>query len=278
MSDTFEAATGSAATAQAQRLAQGHVLLYGQPVARDELDGFLGGYGGMVSTVEDLASWLTAQAGSGGLAESVLTPQALQIMHSPPTGVDTAYGMGWVRSDPAGEPTTLEHTGVLSTFYAEQTLLPDAGYGIVLLFNSYHALADYHGFSAGLVELLNGEQPPSPWVTARVLGLLVAAATVLTLTIRVRRLLQVRAWTARRLRTSWWRLAPGFAWLLLPVVLLASLQSIIAASTGRVFTYPQLFWAMPEVTTWLAVAAVTGVTLLVGRIGLLVRQRSRLPR
>jgi CubicO group peptidase (beta-lactamase class C family) len=276
MGDTFEAATGSAASAQAQRLAQGHVLLYGQAMARDELDGFLGGYGGMVSTAEDLAKWLTAQAGSGGAGGGVLAPQARRIMHTPPDGVDTTYGMGWVRSDPAAGPTTLEHTGVLSTFYAEQTLLPDDGYGLVLLFNSYHALVDYHGFSAGLVELINGEQPSSPWATARVLGLLVAALTLLTLTIRVRRLLQVRAWASRRIRTSWWRLAPGFAWLLLPAALLVALQSIIATFTGRLFTYPQLFWAMPEVTTWLAIAAVTGVVLLIVRLLLLVRRRSQL--
>ncbi|MGH8934000.1 MAG: hypothetical protein ACRDZO_26035 [Egibacteraceae bacterium] len=34
------------------------------------------------------------------------------------------------------------HTGVLSTFYAEQVLLPETGHGIVLLANQYRAFTD----------------------------------------------------------------------------------------------------------------------------------------
>jgi hypothetical protein len=49
--------------------------------------------------------------------------------------------MGWTRP-PAGPPI-IEHSGVLSTFYARQALLPTGRYGIVFLANAYSGLIDF---------------------------------------------------------------------------------------------------------------------------------------
>jgi hypothetical protein len=43
----------------------------------------------------------------------------------------------------------LEHSGVLSTFYAQQALLPTGRYGIVFLANAYSGLVDFTGCEAG---------------------------------------------------------------------------------------------------------------------------------
>lgn len=272
MDDTFAAATSTEAVQEAQRLAQGHVLVYGRPVARAEQEGFLGGYGGMVSTAADLATWLSVQSGlDDAVADGVLSPEALRVMHTPPGDVDSDYGMGWLRGDP-GEQFDLAHTGVLSTFYAEQSLTAD-GYGVVLLFNSYNALVDYHGFSAGVARLLHADQAPRQWLSANTLGLLLAALTVLTLALRVRAMFRLQTWTARHADRAWWRLLPGFAWLLVPTVLLVALPPITTAFAGRAFTYEQLFWSMPSVTIWLLVASITGLVLLITRSALLVWRR-----
>ena len=84
MSGTVAAATAAEATRAVPDLPPGHVLVFGMPVGRLELDGLLAGSGGVVSTAEDMARWLLAQ--SGGMAP-VLQPASVTLMHSPPSDV-----------------------------------------------------------------------------------------------------------------------------------------------------------------------------------------------
>lgn len=275
MTGTVGVATTQDAGRAAPGLAQGHVLFFGQPVARDELAGFVAGSGGVVSTAEDMARWLIVHNSGGRVADRrVLSAEGIRTLHTPPAGLDSDYAMGWLVADPAGGPRRLEHTGVLSTFSADQVLLPDGGYGVALLYDGNYALADTAGIRTRVVALLTGGPPdgnsfPRTAVVAAVLG----ALTVGTVALRVRALLRLRGWADRRRSTSWWRLVGGLGWLLLPAALVTALPAVTLRLIGRAFTYRQLALSMPDVLSWLGVGAVTGAALATARVTALVRLR-----
>jgi len=240
----------------------GHVLLFGVPVARPELDGLVAGSGGVVSTALDMGRWLAAQASGGG---PVLRPGDVALMQTPPPGVAGGYAMGWQ----VVAPGRLAHTGVLSTYSAIQVLLPGSGQGFVLLFNGSNALADTAGLAAGLADLLTGgTEPPGPRSTALVAAALGAAA-VAVLALRVRQLARVPRW---RGRARGWRAVAGPAWLLLPTALLAGLPTLLSALIGRSFTFWQLCLAMPDVVVLIAVWALSGVALAAARTVAITRR------
>jgi hypothetical protein len=92
-------------------------------------------------------------------------------------------------------------------------------------------------------------------------------------TVRARAVVRLEQWRRRRAGRPWWTVAPGIAWLILPVALFAGLVPLISAMTGRVFTFWQLSLAMPDVVALLAVATVTGAALAVARVAVLVADR-----
>lgn len=265
---TVAAATAAQGTLAAPELAPGHVLLFGMPVARPELDGLLAGSGGVISTAEDMGRWLVAQSTGGG---SVLRPEDVTLMQTAPPGLEGGYAMGWQLIRPEQGPRQLVHTGVLSTYSSIQVLLPESDQGFVLLYNGNSAPADTAGVAAGLTALLTGDaQAASPRSTALVAAVL-GAATLAVLTLRVRQLLRIPRWRRGRVRRSHWSAMPGLAWLVLPVALLAGMPALLGAAIDRSFTFWQLCLAMPDVVVLIAVWALSGMVLAAARTVALAR-------
>jgi hypothetical protein len=92
------------------------------------------------------------------------------------------------------------------------------------------------------------------------------------LVLRTVQLSRLSAWQRRRGRRSPWSALPGIVWLLLPAGLLAAVPALVRAAAGRTFTFWQLCLAMPDVIIAMAVAALMGTALAVGRIAALVRR------
>lgn len=262
MHDTFSATTAEQAAAGAARLAQGHLVIYGVPVAAPELDGFLAGSGGMVSTAEDMAHYLVMQSGGGQYAgATLLARESLELTHTPPPGVASSYGMGWLAGQAHGA-RTLEHNGVLSTCYAEAVLLPDSGYGFVLLYDEY-ALASaalaFPRLKDGLVALLTGAEPPRVGLTVPVLGMVFGALTALGAGLALRSLVRLPQSAARAAGMPRWRRAAGIAGAFAPGLLLLGMPQLLASSSGRYFGYTMLLRAMPDIMIWLALCGGLGV-------------------
>jgi CubicO group peptidase (beta-lactamase class C family) len=252
--------TVAAATSGEVQPGPGHILLFGVPVARPELDGLLAGSGGVVSTAEDMGRWLVAQTAGGG---SVLRPDDVALMQTPPPGVAGGYAMGWQRV----APDRLEHTGILSTYSAVQVLLPESDRGFVLLFDGNSAEADTAGVAAGLAALLTGDpQPPWPRSTALVAAVL-GATTLAVLALRTRQLVRVSHWRRRSL----WAALPGLVWLVVPVALLVAMPALLGAAIGRSFTFWQLCLSMPDAMVLIAAWALSGVAVAAVRIVALAR-------
>jgi hypothetical protein len=271
MTSTVATATAAQAGRVAPDLAQGHVLVFGQPAARPELDGLVAGSTGVISTAEDMARWLIAQSPDGG--GLVLPPPVGALRHHPPAGVVGGYAMGWQVVTPAHEPRRIEHTGVLSTFSAIQVLLPDSGYGFALLSNGHSQLADTAGVTAGFAALLSGDGESDAPRSTTLVSAVIGGACVMVLLLRVRSLVRIRSWRRGRAGRPWWTAAPGIVWLILPVGVLAGLVELVRVAASRVFTFWQLCLAMPDVVVLLAVAGVTGSVLAIARIAALVQAR-----
>lgn len=276
MTGTVAAPTAAAAVAAAPRLAQGHVVVFGVPVARSELDGLLAGSGGVVSTAHDMGRWLVMQStGRAPDGRLLLSPAGIELMHTPPPGVAGGYGQGWQVVAPQQGPRRIEHNGVLSTFSADQVLLPGSGYAFALLYDGNSALADTAGVKAGLAALLADGAAPggvrSTWLVASVF----ACLTLLVLVLRLRLLLRLPRWASRQAGRPWWTAVPGLVWLLLPVVLLVAVPALVLALAGRSFTFWQLCLAMPDVMILVAVAAASGTVVAAGRVGLMIRDGQR---
>src|SRR5215213_5514175 len=271
MDHTTSVLTSEEAPRAAPDLAQGHVLAFGVPIPHGEMDGFLGGSGGVISTAHDMANYLVMQNSGGRFDDADLVSQeSVSLMHTPPQGIDSSYAMGW--TVPTGaKPRVVEHNGVLSAFHADAALLPDEDYGVVLLYDQSYALVDYAGTRRGLLDLLVSKRPDNGGLGAGKVGVIIAALALVTTALQVRGLLRLRGWAARVGDRRFWRLVPGIAWKFVPAALLVGLQPLVAFF-GRVFSYPQLFWAMPDVVSWLILGTVLGGAAGIARILIVARR------
>ena len=219
-----------------------------------------------------MANYLVVQNSGGRFGDAVLVSQeSVSLMHTPPRGIDGSYAMGWT-APPDAKPRAIEHNGVLSAFHADAALLPDEGYGVVLLYGQSYALADYAGIKQGLLDLLVGNRPDGGGLGAGKVGLILAALALVTTALQVCGLLRVRKWAGRVGGRQFWRLAPGIAWKFVPAALLVGMQPLVTLFAGRVFSYPQLFWAMPDVVSWLILAAVLGGAAGTARVLIVARR------
>ncbi|NTU82401.1 MAG: beta-lactamase family protein [Chloroflexales bacterium] len=275
MADTFGALTSDEATARAERLAQGHVVAYGQPLPVAELSGFLGGSGGVVSTAADMAHYLAMQAGGGQYkGRALVTREHLALTHTPPAGGLSQYGMGWFALEEHGTPT-IQHNGILSTAYAEAVLLPERGYGFVLLYDEYSlasAALAFPALKAGMIALLDGQPPREGGLTVPVLGGIFAVLTLVSAGLALRSLVRLPVWATRAEGRPRWRQWLGALGPLTPALLLLALPRLLATGSDRYFGFVMLARAMPEIIIPLALVSATGAITAVLRLRFVVRR------
>jgi hypothetical protein len=258
MTATTSVLTAAQAPSAAPDLARGHILAFGIPTARKELDRSLGGSGGVISTARDMATWLILHNQQGTFqGRSLLSPQAIRLSHTPPPGFDSSYAMGWTRQP--GSPPVIEHSGVLSTFYAHQALLADGRYGIVFLANAYSGLIDFTGLLRGLTALATADGTPRQRFGARRIGIALVGVAALIGAVGAWRLRRLRGWRQRAGRP--WRAALGVVGPFAPVALTLLVPTLLARFSGRVFSWPVLFLALPDLIACLVLAAAMGAAL-----------------
>ena len=273
MRDSVSAPT-SMLPPQSNQLAQGHVIGYAVPVALPELVGFLGGSGGVISTASDMAHYLVALRNQRRyLGGSVLSANGVSQMQTPPAGVASNYAMGWTVSNANGIQT-IEHNGVLSTFYADAVLLPQSGYGFVLLYNEYSLAASTLAFPEvknGMVALLMGRTPVNGKVTLPWLGRSLAAVSAAIVGFAIWNLLRLPRWRAWAVNASRWKLGWSLVWPIAPVLLLLGLPRLLALQSGRYFDHVMLARAMPELMILLGICGALGLVNSVFRYAILAR-------
>lgn len=115
----------------------------------------MGAAGGIISSVHDMALWITAQLAGGELGGtrlfsearqremwSVLNPLAVSPGYQEryPSTHFRGYGMGWSLNDYRGRKV-MSHGGGYDGMYSQVALVPEAGLGVVVLTNAMTGLA-----------------------------------------------------------------------------------------------------------------------------------------
>jgi CubicO group peptidase (beta-lactamase class C family) len=270
------------AAARADGVAHGHYPFFGLvipwelPFSRGSM-----GSASVVASAEDLGHVVIAHLNQGKFGDAqVLSPEAMADIETPlvhPAPWD-GYGWGWwshplydaggirdIEGAPLYQaPVYLEHGGSLANFAAGMLVMPEAGYGVVVLMNlnDESISSRYHQMDLGIAYILSGLSAPGLATYEDALSQnakLIAAAVPLTqLAGVVFAAWRFRRWRRRRPDTSStrWRLGN----LLLPLVPdigipvyfwgLVLSRSEGSFDLGRTFTFtPDLGLALVAMTT-----------------------------
>ncbi len=225
-------------------LAEGHVMAYGHAFAVGLPDKFGAGAGDVVSTASDMARWLVLQTNHGRSAEGhrLLSEELLHQMHTSSTPV--GYGYGWsVHRTPEGS-IRVGHTGNLLTFSSFQTILPDTGYGVVVLFNSGSAhTIDQAAIFEGVLGLVAGSSVRRSGVqmSATALDLMLGCLTAAALAAGVIGALRSAAWATRASHHRRFRVARMVAGLV-PHGVVLGLVVAFPAIAGHAFGDRAVTW------------------------------------
>jgi CubicO group peptidase (beta-lactamase class C family) len=150
--------------AQGAGLAEGHQFWFGQarPARLPYPRGMLpAGY--LVSSAEDMGRYLIAHLNGGRLGKAhILSPESIAELHRPGFTIDEGLwaGLGWGVADIEGV-RVLQHSGNTNNYRSEMWLLPESGWGFVLLLNADNQF-QRRGVVAtgeGITALLLGQEP-----------------------------------------------------------------------------------------------------------------------
>jgi CubicO group peptidase (beta-lactamase class C family) len=251
---------------QVRELAEGHVRMYGYPLARPEPPWFLDGASGIVTTAADFAQWLIVQ-NNGGQAVN-----GTQIISAASVG-EMHRGLGWSTRSVGGLRET-EHGGWLFTYTAHQILL-ETGYGIAVLSNVGLGLSpvDSEQIAQALAEMTNGKTPDRPARTASIVDSMLGGLTLLALALGLRSVVRAPEWSHRRARRPAWRNVLVLLRGLLPLALLLGLPALLSVVFGgRDGSWLQLLYLAPSLMIWLVVASLVGLAVIIARARQLRRQ------
>jgi CubicO group peptidase (beta-lactamase class C family) len=193
-------------------LPTGHRYWYGFPVA-SELPFDRGGLGsqGLSASAQDMAGYLSLYLNQGrhGTTALVSPAGAAELQRAGvPTGLDgVSYAMGWDVGPIHGTPA-ISHDGSGFDSHANVVLIPDRGWGVVVMENGENSPDEFFGsrrmtgIAYGVTGLLIGEEPAatsssrSLWVIyGVVLGILVIQAVGMARSVRT-----IRGWHTDPLR------------------------------------------------------------------------------
>jgi CubicO group peptidase (beta-lactamase class C family) len=279
MQETISVVTVQEGQQRASALADGHLMAFGLPVRYGEIDGYLGGSAGVITTAEDMAHYLIAMINDGRYKNQQLAqPESIALMQTPPASINSHYAMGWIENTTGGQ-RIIEHNGVLSVYTADVALLPEEGIGIALLYNVSSLPSNAIGqpeIRAGLIALLAGEAPETGWMNVGLWGLFTALLTLTGGFLAVRSLLALPRWAQKTRVKPFWQLLPGILWTFVPaLMLLWGIPALTARFADRVFGFVSLYKSMLDIFAWLAVTGVLGAINGAARIGILLRRSEK---
>lgn len=251
-----------------KNISDGHSLLFGQPIADNTFDWFATGSHGIVSTVSDMAKWMSVHQNNGLYeGKKLLSEAGIKTMHSPVSD-SISYGMGWMTGETNGNEKQVYHDGTLADFKSELVLLPKQGYGIVLLSNAgVNEFIDYYGITQGIVDIVMGREAAVSWVNNSSLSWLMLGLVLLSIMLTIRNLKRIEKWEEKRdQQFAWWIKIKLFL-RLIPLYLLFFLRPIYSfISNGREMSWEGLLTIAPCIITVLITAAICNVVIVTVRL------------
>ncbi|QVQ53501.1 beta-lactamase family protein [Spiractinospora alimapuensis] len=274
MRDSASARDGATGVEQLEGVVDGHVSTYGFSVPRDEPADFATGAGGVVASAEDMARWLAPFTNEGRTVdgEPFVSAETVQELVTP-SDPDAEYGLGW--RDVPGEDR-VAHAGTLLGYTTYQTVTAD-GVGVAVLNNSLTMYETPQPIAVGILDIVDGGTPDPPTPYHHYVDYTVAALTLLTLALGVRRLVRAEEWARRHGARPTWRPLLGYGARSLPFLAICGylVLGILARAEPSVVAGFAFMW--PAVTIWIIAAAVANLATLVVRTVHLRRVRLASP-
>src|SRR5699024_10598266 len=180
----------------------------------------------------------------------------------------TSYGMGWnILKDDSGEKK-VQHSGILWTYKSEALLLPNEGYGIVILFNSgLNSFVDYYSFVDGIAKVLTNQPLKESFYNNQLFEILVGMIIIITIVLGVRQLLRLNHWMEKYKNRPRWQHVLSLLLILIPLLLLIFLPKLMTfIGGGRVISWEGIILMMPSIFIWLIIASITNFLIGIFRI------------
>jgi len=261
-----------AGSGPARDLAQGSSQAFGLPFPRPEkFQPASQSSGYIISSAEDMGHYLIAMLNQGRYADqSVVQAQTVSQMMTPPEGINSQYGFGWLASTVAAVTKSTHndrivfHGGSLPNFHSFALLLPEKRLGFAFLCNQsgiIPLLTWSQNVKGGMINLLLGEPaPPSPsysWI-----GWLLGSFAALTLGLQVRSIVRLPQWESKVSRQSrpirWFRT-------LVDLVIPAAVLSGVG--------WREPYTLLPDVTLWVLASCALSVVRGIAKLVLIVPQK-----
>ena len=258
--------------AESAGLPSGYTSIFGFSVTRkqpfrqyDQPGGYL------MMSVNDLSKYLRMQLNNGSFnGASLLGADWTKEMHTPQTGLDVPYGMGWFIYDDFGT-TLIEHGGTNENFHTSGMIFPDKDMTIAILVNKnsiLHALFSHPKLNYGIKGIAAGLPMPKDGISLRLIGYLMLAGFLANLVMSLRKLFSMGAWKETYMQKNQvaklWDIGSHF---IIPAALVVLLPIGIALFLNRGFTWQAGWSQAPDGMLWLwtgiVLDLITGATKLV---------------
>lgn len=245
----------------------GHVTAWGTALPGPALDQLVAGAGGVVTTAEDMARFAAMLTDGGRTPDGgqLVSADLLAQAHTPQLAAER-YGLGWQLSSAGTEPARGGHAGSTTRYSAQLHVVPESGYGVVVMLNSFTPTYEHpYELSSGIIDLTEGDDATPGAPVATLIDWALGLATLVVLGVTALGLRRAGAWATRRAGWSGWtyalRLAPQAVFPALAVVLVGVVPVLQNNSSTP---YDVLtFW--PAAALLVLALAVSGVALIGAR-------------
>ncbi|MBE6069555.1 MAG: serine hydrolase [Clostridium lundense] len=265
MDDTLSAINSGDAV---KGLSQGYVTAYGTALPWSELEQMFSGSGGIVTTSSDMGKWLSMHTNEGKNVngERLLSKSLLEESYSPQPGSEK-YGLGWSLSSPQVKPARISHSGSLSTFQAQQDIIPSSGYAVAVMLNSFTTTFEHaYEISSGIIKLTEGQKPdikaPIPKITDLSLGFI----TLIYLFLGIKGIIRSKEWSNRRKQHPTWRYYLRLMPQVIPSLFIGWLFFIVPNLQNNSATIKDAFGIWPAAMLFLIVVFLIGAIVTVRRV------------
>jgi len=187
-------------------VAEGHQLWFGFPIisSRPYEAGRLP-TASLMSSASDLANYMIAHLNRGYFEEqSLLSRESMEALHRPAVAAedDQQYAMGW-RVGPVNGVHAVHHGGILPDYRGKMVLLPQEGWGVVVLTNVSTIVGrpSSHDIADDLAGMLVGQPLSSGTLGIGTLYLGLALGAGLVLLAQLRNLFTIGQWRQKHLKT-----------------------------------------------------------------------------
>jgi len=254
---------------------RGYVTLYGSAIPWTELEKMFSGSGSIFTTASDMGKWLAMHLNEGKdeNGKPLISSSLLKESYSPQPGSEK-YGLGWSLSSPNVKPARISHSGSISTFQAQQDIVPSSGYAVAGLLNSFTTTFEHaYEISSGIIRLTEGQEPEVKASTPKMIDLSLGGLTLIYLILGIKGIRRSKKWVDQREQQPAWRFYLRLIPQLIPVVGVGWLLFIVPTLKNNSSTMMDAFGLFPSAMILLATAFIIGFLLTVLRVYYRTRER-----